>query len=511
MPARMNFDFHLGTAPARTAARSDDGAPMRILLMGDYGGRGGGEALDGAPLDQRRPRAVDVDVFEQVMRRCAPRLELEAAGGAIDFTELDDFHPDALYRRLPLFQALRDLRLRMQDPATFAAAAAEFASGSGGHMAGTDGASVHDARSGTPAEGDGATLERLLGRAAAAAPRSGSAASAQSSLDALIRSIVAPHIVPDAPAHQAQYLAALDAAISKQVNAILHAPEFQALESSWRGLHWLVTHLELDENLKLYVLDVTKSELLADVHASRDDLASSAMYRLLVEQSVDTPGAERWSLIVGNYAFGAGGEDVMLLATLGAVGSDAGAPFVAAAKPEVAGCASFAATPDPRDWSVATDENMQNWQALRESGMAPWIGLAAPRMLLRLPYGRSTDPIESFELEELGRVREHEHYLWGHPALACAQLIGRAFVASGWNMAPGDELDVDDLPAHTFDADGEKQMQACAEAYLTERAGQAMLERGLMPLLSYRNRNAVRVLRLQSIADPAQPLSGPWG
>ena len=77
-------------------------------------------------------------------------------------------------------------------------------------------------------------------------------------------------------------------------------------------------------------------------------------------------------------------------------------------------------------------------------------------------------------------------------------------------MTPGDELDVADLPAHTFDQDGEKRMQACAETYLSERAGQALIERGVMPLLSYANRNAVRVMRFQSIAEPARELSGPW-
>lgn len=510
MPSRMSFEYRLGAAPARKAARANDDAPMRILVVGDLAGRGEGGAHEAAPLEKRRPTAVDVDVFDQVMRRCAPRLELEAAGGAVEFNELDDFHPDALYRRLALFQALRDLRVRMQNPATFAAAAAEFASGTGQAVPSTDAHPVQDDRSTAAREGDGATFERLLGRAAPATPQSNAPASAKSSLDAFIRNIVAPHIVPDAPPHQAQYVAALDAAISEQMNAILHAPAFQALESLWRGVHWLVTNLELGENLKLHVLDVTKGELLADIEASREDLTSSALHRLLVEQSVGTPGDEPWSLIVGHYAFGTSGEDVTLLATLGAIGSHAGAPFVSAAKPETVGCASFSATPDPRDWSAAAGATMATWQALRESGMAPWIGLAAPRMLLRLPYGTSTDRIESFELEELGRVREHEHYLWGNPALACALLIGRAFISRGWEMEPGDELDLEDLPAHTFDADGEKHLQACAEAHLTERAGQALLERGLIPLLSYKNRNVVRVLRFQSIADPAQPLSGPW-
>jgi type VI secretion system protein ImpC len=166
--------------------------------------------------------------------------------------------------------------------------------------------------------------------------------------------------------------------------------------------------------------------------------------------------------------------------------------------------------PDPRDWSPAEGERFEGWNELRESLMAPWIGLTLPRMLLRLPYGKATDRVEAFDFDELGAGRDHERYLWGNGAFACALLLGRSFLSRGWEMEPGDELDVEDLPAHTYTEDDEKRLQPCAEANINDRAGQAILERGLTPLLSYKNRNAVRVMRLQSIADPAQPLSGPW-
>ena len=214
--------------------------------------------------------------------------------------------------------------------------------------------------------------------------------------------------------------------------------------------------------------------------------------------------------MVGHYTFGTGEEDVTLLAYLGAIASLAGAPFLAGADASVLGCRSVAATPDPADWQLGDDDAAQRWQALRASSQASWIGLALPRMLLRLPYGKRTDPVEQFEFDELAGAWNHESYLWGNPALACALLIGRSFMAHGWEMEPGDELEIGDLPAHTLERDGEPQLQACAEAYLTERAGQAILSRGVMPLLSYRNRNAVRVLRFQSLADPVKPLSGPW-
>ncbi len=78
-------------------------------------------------------------------------------------------------------------------------------------------------------------------------------------------------------------------------------------------------------------------------------------------------------------------------------------------------------------------------------------------------------------------------------------------------MQPGDVLQIGDLPAHTYQVDGETQLQPCAEVCLTERAAESILSRGLMPLMSYKNRNAVRLIRWQSLADPAAALAGPWG
>jgi len=230
----------------------------------------------------------------------------------------------------------------------------------------------------------------------------------------LIRQVVAPHIVPGAPPQQAVYIAAVDAAIGEQMRAIVQHPQFKALEALWRGVQWLVSTLETDEQLKLYVLDMSRAEPGADLEAAQGNVESCSLYRLLVEQGKGTTGGEPWSLIVGNYAFGLGGEDVEVLAYLGAIASQAGGPFLAAAKPELIGCRSIAATPDPRDWTPPDTPAAERWNALRESPVAPWIGLAPPRVLLRSPYGKSTDPIESFAFEELGAQREHESYLWGN-------------------------------------------------------------------------------------------------
>jgi type VI secretion system protein ImpC len=146
------------------------------------------------------------------------------------------------------------------------------------------------------------------------------------------------------------------------------------------------------------------------------------------------------------------------------------------------------------------------WGALRRSNVAPWIGLAAPRVLLRLPYGTGGEAVETFRFEELTAEPEHDHFLWGTGSLALAVLIGRAFTARGWDMELGDEREIGELPAYVFTRNGEKQLQACAERFLTESQIQKLLEAGLIPIASRRDRNSVVVIRFQSIAQPPAPL-----
>ena len=128
-------------------------------------------------------------------------------------------------------------------------------------------------------------------------------------------------------------------------------------------------------------------------------------------------------------------------------------------------------------------------------------------MLLRLPYGKGSDPIEAFTFEEFAGLPVHDEFLWGNASLATALLIGRAFTARGWDMEPGDEREIGDLPAYTFVRDGEREMQACGERFLTESEIQTLLKAGLIPIASRRDRNAVVVIRFQSASDPPAPLA----
>jgi type VI secretion system protein ImpC len=480
MAGRITLELPLRAASGRERVRPDAQSPMRILVLGDFSARAHRGTHAHPDLAHRKPAWIDVDNFDRVMGRIAPRLELGVEGDrvALELAALDDFHPDLLYRRVPSFQELREIRSRMQVRATFDDAAARFRSLTRRRI---EPSSPQSGVRGEEADAD--TLERLLG----SAPRvAGPASGTDARVQALIHSAVAPHVVPSAPAHQSLYIEALDAEIASRMRAILQAPQFKALEALWRGVHWLASNLETGGDLRLYVLDVTRAEALSDLRAAQADARSSALYRLLA-------GEEPWSLILSDEAFGLAEDDIELLGGLGLLASRVGAPVLAAAKPE-----------------LAAGDSPEPWNALRESALAPWIGLALPRVLLRLPYGKRSDPVEAFPFEELGSGPRHAAYLWGNGALACALLIGRSFSARGWDMEPGDELEIDDLPAHTYEEEGEKRLQPCAEIALTDRTGEAVLEAGLMPLLGFKSRNAVRLMRFQSIGKPAQALAGPW-
>lgn len=445
MPGRLEFDLGFG----RTRSPRDDSEPMRLLVLGDFSGKA---AEERTPLATRATQRVDVDNLDDVVRRLRPRLT--EPSGTIWFEQIDDFHPDRLYARLELFQGLRQ------------------------------------ARANPPAANDD-TLGRLLGKPAApgAAPI---AATTASGLDGLIRNIVAPHIVKDTEAQTRPYVAAVDAAIAEQMRTLLHAPAFQSLEAAWRGIGWLISSLELDQNLQLHLFDVTRDELLRDVVTAQGQIAQTGLYRTLVDRSRDAPDAPGWSALIGLFHFGPSPTEMGLLAALGLIASRAGAPLIA-----------------DGDWALSGDDAnaLSAWQTLRRSEAARWIGLAAPRVLLRRPYGTGSDPIEAFAFEEFVGAPAHEEFLWGHASLAIALLLGKAFTARGWDMEPGDEREIGDLPIYTFVRDGEREMQACAERFLTESQLDRLLKAGLLPIASRRDHNAAVAVRFQSVSEPPAPLA----
>ncbi len=305
--------------------------------------------------------------------------------------------------------------------------------------------------------------------------------------DQAIRGIAHKHSLPkEDPLAQAA-ATQLESTAAAAMRAILSHPDFQSLESAWRSIFFLFQHVEASVELKIYLIDAPRAEI------------GSALRVLATEQP--------WNLIAGLYTFTHSESDCTLLAKIGAIAKQLGAPFIAAIDPKIFGCESIAATPDPDDWKRVSAEELAAWNALRQSPDAAWLGLAIPRFLLRVPYGAKTSPIDSFDFEEMPVRPTHEAYLWGNPAIACAALIGKAFNADGWDLRPGSVNRIHSIPVHSY-APGEVTPQA--EIWITERFAMQMIDAGVMPLASVKHSDSIQLVRMQSIADPSLPLAGSW-
>jgi type VI secretion system protein ImpC len=492
---RVELDAGSGTAtqelPYEEVLAGD--TPFRIAVLGDFSGRANrGIVETGRALATRQPVRIDRDNVDDVISRLAPELQMSLgdALATVRFSELDDFHPDQLYQRLPAFRALRETRER---------AAAPVPLGEIGRQGGR-------ASTGRTAPSAGNLLDQILGDVpappggAAAAPPRAEPVRADPLTD-FVRRAVAPHVVPETAPAQPERVEEVDQIVGDDLRAVLHQADFQALESAWRSVDFLVRRLETDSTLQVYLIDVSKAELAADLGSADDK--PSATHRLLVESSVGTAGATPWALLVGLYSFGPDADDVGLLRRLAAIARAAGAPIIAAADSRVVGSPSFGSAPDPDDWS---NEETPEWEALRHAGDARYVGLAAPRFLLRLPYGGPDgDPCDVPAFQELSAPNAHDDYLWGNSAVLTALLHGEAFASDGWSLRP--ELDVPGLPFHLLRANGDVTSKPCAEAVLSARAVDRILDRGVMAVQSMKDGDAVRLARMQSIADPLAALA----
>jgi len=493
MTGKLQFQFDFAR-PGE--ARRRESQRHRILILGDFSGQNPGKPA----LAERQPLRVDNDRFDALLGLLRPQLALEDSGaetGLMEFLELDAFHPDALYGNLGLFDQLRQMRGRLENPATYAAAAEEL---KGGRFSPAPAEQAPQTPE-TVGDDGGSLLNHLLNAPASFGQQA--AKTQTKAVQSLIQHLVEPYLDKGTDlGQQKQLLSAMDDAITESMRKILHQPRFQALEAAWRGVAWLADRVEDSEELPLYLLDVTRQELAQDIQQAQGQAEQTALWRLLADSSLSVAGGEPWSLVLGLDSFGENTDSLAVLELLGAASARCGGVFVAGASPALLGLGSLAATPDATDWGKPPEALAQAWQQLRRSPAARYIGLALPRFMLRRPYGKKSEPIESFQFEEMPPRPAHEAYLWAGPALACAELIARS-----WLEGEEAAQDIPDLPYHVYDDGSGQAIKPCAETFINEKTAYAILEAGLMPLLSVRNQNRALIPRLQSIADPATGLA----
>lgn len=491
----------------KTPALMPDDGPMHIAILGDFSGRASRGINDWQRIAGRRALPVDRDNFEEIFEKLNVTLGLPVADDPIPFADFDDLHPDYLYKNVALFDELRALKRKLRNPRSYDQAIEEIQQWAGYRHRSDKNATPPAGRS------DQAVPENLLDAILVNNQQANRFVdSPAGNINQLIKDIVAPYVTAKADPRLPEFEAAVDDATAELMRKIMHASHFQALEASWRSLYLLVRRIETDSTLKIFLLDISKEELINDIQACENDLQASGIYKLMVEQG-ETAGGVHYSVINADYFIEDRPEDLLLASALSNIGLTISAGVIAGGSMRFAGCEMLEKNVDPDDWLYNVEAGvLQQWKALRAQPSAACLSVAAPRFLLRLPYGKRTSPIDSFEFEELSHKYLHDYYLWGNSAYLVILLLAQNYSQNGWNLtqglAQGRLQEINDMPTHVYSADGESVVKSGAEVFLTDRAATQMIEAGLMPVRSVKNNTSILIPDLISIRG--ETLQGSW-
>ncbi|BBL92187.1 type VI secretion protein [Vibrio rotiferianus] len=301
-----------------------------------------------------------------------------------------------------------------------------------------------------------------------------------------------------------QMLVELDKKVSAQMDEILHNADYQQMESSWRGLKLFIDRTDFRENNKVEILHVTKDELLEDFEFA-PETCQAGLYKHVYSSGYGQFGGEPTGAIIGNYAFSPSTPDMKLLQYMGALGAMSHAPFISSVGPEFFGIDSFEELPNIKDLkSTFESPKYTKWRSLRESEDARYLGLTAPRFLLRVPYDPTENPIKSFNYTE-NVSSSHEHYLWGNTAFAFATRLTDSFAKYRWCpniIGPQSGGAVEDLPVHVFESMGALQSKIPTEVLITDRKEFELAEEGFIALTMRKGSDNAAFFSANSIQKP---------
>jgi type VI secretion system protein ImpC len=390
--------IELGVEPKRKSVIIAEEEPAHYLILGDFGGRA------------TEPLAIDRDNFDSVMAK----LQVNLAGGPL--RELEDFHPDRLFRNLNLFREFDPAQTEVKEKSGQLTPQADI-----GELLRSSSLLEQIAEGGDP-------------------------------FDQYVRDLARAHAAPAEFSDPQR-----DTALGERMRGLLHHPRFQAVEAAWRGLDFVIRSDSDDSGTRIRIAHFPKAEAARDLLDAKS-LGETRMHALL--------SARKWRAVIGLYTFGPEAADIEFLGRVALLAAHIGAPFIA-------------------EGSVDMGDH---WEELRAIPEASHLGLALPRFLLRLPYGARTSAIDSFPFEEMPAPPVHGHYLWGNPALAFLTLL-----------TAGGALNLEGLPLHTYQDDAEWHMTPCAEVWMTETQVLSLIDLGLMPLVSFRDSDRVRLAGFRAI------------
>ncbi|HQU82723.1 MAG TPA: type VI secretion system contractile sheath large subunit, partial [Pyrinomonadaceae bacterium] len=375
---------------------------FRILVLGDWSGDSEKVEFKNRPIIE-----IDRDNFDSALNRCKPNLQLNLSETAdeitsLDFTELDDFHPDNIFRQVPLFTELRSLRRRLSDPATFNSAAHEVRGWiSDRQIEPTD----ENSELPQSVQSDELLDQILSGKSEAVRLQKADS----SELSSLLKDLVRPFLIGFDENEQKSLISLVDNATGELMRKIIHHQKFQNLEAAWRSLYFLIRNAETDSSLKIYFLNISKEELIAKLK-DNNNLTETEVFRKIVVEANSLFDDDTFSVFVGNYEFDSELDDVASLIRLSKIGASINCPFISKMSPKLLDFDSFVDASDSSGWTISEDSRQGKlWATLRSLPESEFLGMTLNRFLLRLPFGSESDQIDSFAFEEFGDKPLHNN------------------------------------------------------------------------------------------------------
>ncbi|MFF7064542.1 type VI secretion system contractile sheath large subunit [Pseudomonas sp. NPDC008258] len=303
-----------------------------------------------------------------------------------------------------------------------------------------------------------------------------------------------------------EHIASLDAQISRQLDAVMHHPDFQRLEATWRGAKSLIDQTDFRQNVRIELLDISKAHLVQDFEDA-PEIAQSGLYLHTYTQEYDTPGGEPIAAAVSDYEFDRSPQDIALLRNISKVAAAAHMPFLGAVGPAFFGKRTMeevAAIKDIGNYMERAE--YIKWQSFATSEDARYIGLNTPRVIGRLPYGPDTKPVRGFNYIEDVKGPDHARYLWVNASFAFAANMVKSFISNGWCVqvrGPQSGGAVTDLPIHLYDLGTGSQAKIPSEIMIPETREFEFANLGLIPLSYYKNRDYACFFSANSAHKPA--------
>ncbi len=309
----------------------------------------------------------------------------------------------------------------------------------------------------------------------------------------------------------------IDDLLSAQLNEVMHHEKFKKLEASWRGLRYLVAQTETGPMLKIKAISLSKDEFRDDLTSGKAEMAvdRSELFKKIYQHEFNQFGGTPFGALLGDYAFGKGGQDVKLLTRASQLAATAHAPFVAGTDPRMFGFETFTELSNVYEIESAFEgTDYAQWNAFRDTEDSRYVALTAPRMLIREPYGRDTVPVKEFDFTENVTGKDHDKYLWANAAWGLGASITRAFAQSGWcarirGVTSGGK--VEELPTHTFETDsGDIAMKCPTEVLIPDDQEFELAKLGFVPLANEKNTANAVFFSVQSAQKPKE-YEGPTG